>query len=184
MVFKIFMCVLVFLSWSIAVVAKLDTTPVSETSELKKNTTQRLSCGGWGKRITNIAEYRKIKHKCYLALRNGELCCIDLPDCPPDLQPEIPLKPYHLFPIKKLSLGCVKPENGKKKKKIWNWESQNQCVLRRSKQEKGWSIICQRSSHSWWILGYAFIFFVVLQLLVCLFIKLRIRMNFLRSETI
>ena len=115
MVFKIFMCVLVFLSWSTncygyKTTSKLPPTPANVTVRQTGK-----SCGGWGKKVTNMAEYRKMKHTCYLVIRNEELCCIDLPDCPKGLQPEIPLKPYHLFPIKKLSLGCVKPENEKKK---------------------------------------------------------------------
>ena len=48
-------------------------------------------------------------------MRKGELCCIDKPVCPEGLRPEIPIKPYHLYPLKKLSLGCVKPKDEKKK---------------------------------------------------------------------
>ena len=85
-------------------------------TKFPKVSSNASSCGGWGRRIVNMSQYDKIKHTCYLAVRQGELCCIEKPDCPADLAPEIAVKPYHLYPIKKLSLGCVRPKDRKKEK--------------------------------------------------------------------
>ena len=105
-------CLSVF--WSIAVIAE-------------KNADESLPCGGWGRRVDNFTEYRQIKHTCYLAMRKGELCCIDKPVCPEGLRPEIPIKPYHLYPLQKLSLGCVKPKDERKKFRKEKMENKMLC---------------------------------------------------------
>lgn len=91
-------------------------------------------CGGWGKRLGSMEEYENIKQKCYLTIRNGELCCIDLPDCPKGMVTEIPLKPYHMFPIKKLKIGCK--YYSEKKKKETSQKSKSTCVIKKPKGEK------------------------------------------------
>lgn len=83
-------------------------TSTSSPSRIRQPLDQQ--CGGWGKEIRSHEEYEKMKDGCYLLLRQGVLCCIDLPYCPEDFEPEVPLKPYFLFPIKKLTLGCIKTE--------------------------------------------------------------------------
>ena len=113
MIFKVFISILVFCCWSIAVIAK-------------KNANESLPCGGWGRRVDNFTQYCQIRRTCYLAMRKGELCCIDKPVCPEGLRPEIPIKPYHLYPLKKLSLGCVKPKD---EKKVSKGKNRSHCVL-------------------------------------------------------
>lgn len=102
MIFKVFVSILIFCCWSIAV-------------DLQEKRNDSSQCGGWGTRIENLTHYHSMRHTCYLAIRRGKLCCIEKPACPEGLRPEIPIKPYHLFPLKKLSLGCVKQDEGKKK---------------------------------------------------------------------
>ena len=111
MIFQIFICVLLFSCWSNA-----DDQHQKPFATKFPKTTGDGSCGGWGTRIVNMSQYGKIKRTCYLAVRKGELCCIEKPDCPADLIPEIAVKPYHLYPIKKLSLGCVRPKDKKRGK--------------------------------------------------------------------
>ena len=110
MIFQFSICVLLFSCWSNA-----DNIDQVLSSKFPKIGNNASSCGGWG-RIVKMSQYDKIKHTCYLALRQDELCCIEKPDCPEGLAPEIPVKPYHLYPIKKLFLGCVRPKDRKKKK--------------------------------------------------------------------
>ena len=139
MTFKIFVCVWVFLlTFDGFVGANIPSKSPPNGSNMSPSpfaSTRERENAEWGKKIKNIAEYRKLKHTCYLALRNGELCCIDFPDCPHGLEPEIPLKPYHLFPIKKLSLGCARPKVERKKK---TWKNRSSCLLRRNNSTGTW----------------------------------------------
>ena len=124
-----------------------------------------------------------MKHACYLALRNGELCCIYLLDCPKGLQPEIPSKPYHLFPIKKLSLDCVKPRERQGKKNLE--ESKFVCVtksLRREKNAMESYLFEKRFSP---VVGVGFcVDFVVYLTITCLLIrKIKTRNNWSEIKT-
>lgn len=65
-------------------------------------------------------------------MRNEDLCCIDLPDCPRGFEPEIPVKPFHMFPIKKLVLGCKE----KKKKTRKNRQDGSKSVSVMERREK------------------------------------------------
>ena len=76
--------------------------PIADALVLSK------SCGGWGKKIKNMSDYKSVKEHCYLTFRRNTFCCIEKPDCPDDLEPETPIIPYMLFPIQHLELGCVK----------------------------------------------------------------------------
>ena len=75
------------------------TTPIM----LKRNE----ACGGWGFVVNSDRQYEGRKDRCYLTFRNGYLCCMYVPDCPHGLVPEIPLKPYRIYELKKLEIGCV-----------------------------------------------------------------------------
>ena len=164
MIFEIFICVLLSSCWSIADNQQQG----SFTTNFSKTATDD-SCGGWGTRIVNMSQYFKIKHTCYLAVRNGELCCIEKPDCPPDLAPEIAVKPYHLYAIKKLSLGCVKPKDRKKKKNLDKKRSKSLSVIRKSRRKKMENKVC------WGIFAIGtiscYVNFFVYFTITCLFIR-------------
>lgn len=96
-----------------------DTVMVGKFSNIQKNTyltsppttmnfaeEMRQECGGWGVRIRSKHQYERIKHNCYLTMRNYILCCIEKPDCPKGTVAEVPIKPYHMFPIDSIILGC------------------------------------------------------------------------------
>ena len=51
-------------------------------------------------------EYEK-KNSCYLVIGFRGLCCIDAANCPPDLVPEVPKKPYGIYSSKMLEIGCM-----------------------------------------------------------------------------
>ena len=86
------------------------TTPIM----LKRN----KACGGWGFVVNSDHQYEERKDKCYLTFRSGNLCCIYVPDCPSGFVPEIPLKPFCIYDIKNLKIGCVVKLHDQKKKKI------------------------------------------------------------------
>ena len=67
-------------------------------------------CGGWGQEIKNMTEYESVKEHCYLTMRFDVLCCIEKPDCPDGMIPEIPVVPNVLYPIETLELGCIVDE--------------------------------------------------------------------------
>lgn len=92
------------------VVMALNSTDFQQDKSLADALNVFKSCGGWGKEIKNMQDYETVKEHCYLTFRQNVLCCIEKPDCPEDLEPEIPIIPYMLFPIKHLELGCVEKE--------------------------------------------------------------------------
>ena len=64
-------------------------------------------CGGWGQEIKNMTQYESIKEHCYLTMRFDVLCCIEKPNCPDGMIPEIPVVLNMLYPIQTLELGCI-----------------------------------------------------------------------------
>ena len=85
-------------------------------------------CGGWGVVVKNEIHYDKIKETCYLTIRNGVLCCISKPDCPQGMIAETPIKPYHVFPLKSIQIGCVKETEIIEPK-----SNQELCILKKKK---------------------------------------------------
>ena len=73
--------------------------------------TKYRSWGGWGNPVYWEDDYEIIKHLCYLVMRYRVLCCIDVPDCPPGLVPEIPLKAYQIYKLKRLEIGSMVKES-------------------------------------------------------------------------
>ena len=82
-----------------------------DRSNHKRNFSDADRCGGWGKKISSMEQYESIKDKCYLTIRKKHLCCIDLPYCPNGMVAEIPLKPYFMYPIHELKIGCRRKDN-------------------------------------------------------------------------
>lgn len=111
--FKIAFCVIVLVYlWDPFAVFACNETDITESrsnvshGDGKSWYRDALRCGGWGKRITSAEQYERMKDKCYLTIREKHLCCIDLPYCPNGMVAEIPLKPYFMYLIYKLKIGC------------------------------------------------------------------------------
>ena len=113
-----------------------------------------------------MEQYESIKGKCYLTIRKKRLCCIDLPYCPDGMVAEIPLKPYFMYPIHELKIGCRPKEKddeetgSPKKPKI--------------------DIVCNADGkknnlifYVKWVFLIASILLFTVPLLICLFQKLR-----------
>ena len=81
------------------------------------------ACRGWGFVVNSDHQYEERKDKCYLTFQSGNLCCIYAPDCPSGFVPEIPLKPFRIYDIKNLEIGCVVKSCDQNQKKKKNNES-------------------------------------------------------------
>ena len=106
--FKITFCITILLYlWDLFVVFGCNKTDITlDQSNHKCNSSDADRCGGWGKKISSMEQYERIKDKCYLTIRKKRLCCIDFPYCPDGMVAEIPLKPYFMYPIHELKIGC------------------------------------------------------------------------------
>lgn len=66
--------------------------------------------------VWEVNENMKKNKNSYLVIWLGILCCINKPDCPPNLVPQVPIKPYQMYCLKKSVWVCITTSEVKKKK--------------------------------------------------------------------
>ena len=105
-----------------------DTTNEKQTVQIQRTKADRQQCAGWGFAVRSRQEYKK-KNSC-LVIGFHRLCCIDVPNCPPDLVPEVPIKPYRIYSLKMLKIGCME------KSQVQDHLTISECPIEFSKEVK------------------------------------------------